>query len=117
MPRAPRSTPTMSTPPRFPGITIAMAGTTYIVPPLNIRDFSRFREQIQTLAENDGGTSDLTRLEQFLELCLAALRRNYATMTLEDLLEIVDLRTFPRLLNAALGQLPADSAPVEDRAT
>jgi hypothetical protein len=46
---------------------------------------------------------DLSQVEDLLEICLAALKRNYPEITLEELGDIVDLGNFKPLVAAVMG--------------
>ena len=47
---------------------------------------------------------DLSQVEDLLEICLAALKRNYPQLTLTELVDIVDLVNFAPLIKAVMGQ-------------
>lgn len=98
--------------PRFPGVPIDLAGAVYVVPPLSIRALGEMREKFSAMV-NAGGEADLSRAGDLLDLALAAVRRNYPEMTLDELGEAVDMGNFTQLIQAVLGQVPRIASPTQ----
>ena len=107
--------------PRFAGQVINLGGTDYTVPPLALGALKVLLPKIRQFAVSEDGATGLEHSEDLLEVCLAVLRRNYPSMTLEELIEIVDLSNFGPLTLAVMGQSglvktdAGKAAPVTDR--
>jgi hypothetical protein len=90
--------------PRFAGQDVNLGGTNFVVPPLALGALKTLLPKIQKLSIGADGVPDLSQVEDLLEVCLAALRRNYPELTLVELVDIVDLVNFQPLVKAVMGQ-------------
>lgn len=99
--------------PRFAGQAVNLGGTTYVVPPLALGALRQLLPKIKALTLGEDSLPDLSQVADLLEICLAALRRNYPAMTLDELADIVDLVNFKPLVAAVMGQsgLEIQAAP------
>lgn len=99
--------------PRFAGQDVNLGGTVYTVPPLALGALRRLLPKIQALSLGEDLMPDLSQVVDLLEICLAALQRNYPDMTLEELGDIVDLGNFKQLVAVVMGQsgLEVKTAP------
>jgi hypothetical protein len=96
---------TQATPaPRFAGQAVNLGGTTYIVPPLALGALKQLLPKIKALTIGEDLLPDLSQVVDLLEICLAALKRNYPELTLEELGDIVDLGNFKTLVAAVMAQ-------------
>lgn len=94
---------------KFDGEHVYMAGREWVIPPLSLRYIRMNRERLASMrALAKKGKLDFAdnELEQFLnearELILAAMQRNYPTLTADDLEEWIDLATLPKLVLAVM---------------
>lgn len=96
---------TQATPaPRFAGQAVNLGGTTFIVPPIALGALKTLLPKIKKLSITEDGLPDLSQVVDLLEICLAALNRNYPELTLEQLGDLVDLGNFKTLVSAVMGQ-------------
>jgi hypothetical protein len=107
--------------PKFDGVPVYMDGRQWIVPALSVR---QFREHLQTLSTPYAAGEDYAAfLQDRLPIALAAMQRNYPELTEEQLLDMLDLKTFLvvwRAIQNASGLRPAEpgeSQPVADAST
>ena len=78
-------------PGKIPGTPIDMGGREYIFAPLNLNAARKFEDVIPKLGQAPTLQENITIA---LPLLLASLQRNYPTMTLEDLGELIDFGNF-----------------------
>lgn len=64
-----------------------LGGTDYVVPPLSLGALFEFQKRIQCLDE----MPEPERQALVIEITLRALKRNYPTLTREEVLEMVDV--------------------------
>lgn len=78
--------------PKYDGTAVYMDGREWIVPALSVR---QFREHHQTLSVSYNVADDYAAyLKERLPIALAAMQRNYPELTEEQLLDMLDLKTF-----------------------
>ncbi len=78
--------------PKYDGASVYMDGKEWIVPALSLR---QFRDNYQTLAVPFKMSDDYAAfLKERLPIALAAMQRNYPDLTEEQLLDMLDLKTF-----------------------
>jgi hypothetical protein len=87
----------------IPGISIAMSGQDWIVPPLSLGQLRHFLPRVQTLAGLDAGQMGTAQLEMLVDIVTAALQRNYPDVTAEKVEDLLDLTNAVPVLNAILG--------------
>lgn len=97
-------TTTAAPAPRFAGQEMTLGGTTFVVPPIALGALKTLLPKIQSLQLSDQGVPGIAQVEDALEICLAALKRNYPDLTLEQLGDLVDLGNFNALVRAVMGQ-------------
>ncbi|TXH41839.1 MAG: hypothetical protein E6Q97_36750 [Desulfurellales bacterium] len=83
------------------GVEINLGGHPFVVPPLNFKQLKQLRPLIQTLGDIKA-TSDEAKIQTFVTICGAALRRNYANLTDDDLEELIDLNNVGHVVLAVL---------------
>lgn len=87
-----------ATKPRFEGITVYMDGREWVIPPLSVR---QFRTYYSTLLDTDVTPENWQqKVEAKLPIVLAAIQRNYPDITEEQLLDMLDLKTFTMVMAA-----------------
>ena len=94
------------TAPRFAGEPVLLGDTEYTVPPLGLFAVKTLLPTIQRIAISpSGGVANLWgQLDDVLDLCHAALLRNYPDLTREALVELIDLTNFATLVDAVVRQ-------------
>jgi hypothetical protein len=98
-------THTVAPAPRFAGQEVNLGGTDFIVPPLSLGALKQLLPKIKALTiGKDATPDDLSQVADMLEICLAALHRNYPELTLDQLGDIVDLGNFKTLISVVMGQ-------------
>ena len=114
--------------PKFDGVTVKLAGGTYVVPPLSfknwtaqeplIRDFWKVREKV--LEKNDDkALIDNPFITKYVPIVQAAISQNYPELPagyFADALTLKDIPQFSNALAAALVDDQEESAPGEARA-
>lgn len=107
----------MTDAPKHAGTEIAMGGTKWIVPPLNLRLIREHREKIKSLkvglTAQDGG---LDQMEIMLDIIHGAMLRNYPNVTRPEVEEMVDVVNVGAIMQAILnmsGLVPRASPPGE----
>jgi hypothetical protein len=83
------------------GITVEMAGASYVVPPLTfrqIRDLQPVIERIATLS----GVPSAEHVRGVAEIVRTALSRNYPELTTEAVEDLLDMGNFTTVLMAVL---------------
>lgn len=87
----------------IPGINVNLGGTDYTVPPLNLRLFFQFEEQIDVL--NKPGAHSLGEYAKAAgAVLLAVMQRNYPDMTAEQFAELVDFGNLTTMVQAMFAQ-------------
>jgi hypothetical protein len=104
--------------PKYEGVPIWMDGKEWIIPPLSL---GQFRKHHDTLTNVEATPQDWQELiASRLPIILGAVQRNYPELTEEQLLDMIDLRTYNAILGAIMhssGMRPAqpgESQPVAE---
>lgn len=84
---------------QFAGIPVFMAGRYWIVPPLSVGQFRKFGKQLINTGNVDAENFE-TKLDEVLPVVHIALQRNYPTLKIEELEEMLDLGTFSEVVTA-----------------
>lgn len=87
--------------PRFKGVPVTLAETTYIVPPLALKDMKVLLPRIRSMEVTPDGVP--LDLDVLLDVATAAIKRNYPSITLAELEEIVDVSNMAQLAEACFG--------------
>ena len=85
----------------FPGVTIAMGGQDWIVPPLTLGQLRRLMPKVRQLTEI-GASMGETQIGVLVEIVAAALQRNYPEATADMVDNLLDLGNASAVLNAVL---------------
>ena len=99
----------------LPGVTIAMGGRDWLVPPLTLGQLRRLMPKVRQLTEI-GASMGETQIGVLVEIVAAALQRNYPEATAEMVENLLDLGNASAVLNAVLtgsGLKLRDSFPGE----
>ena len=88
----------MDTPPHE-GIAVHFAGSDWVVPPLSLGQLKRLMPHFQAL---QGGQFSIEQIDSTLLVIHAALSRNYPSLQLEDVEDLVDLASMPIIMDAIL---------------
>jgi alkylhydroperoxidase/carboxymuconolactone decarboxylase family protein YurZ len=84
------------------GVRINLGGRDFVVPPLTLGALRALQPQFKELA-NIGPLPSGEQIDAAAEVIHRALRRNYPDVTLDEILELVDVRAFPDVLAAICG--------------
>lgn len=87
-------------PTKFRGVAVFMAGQTFIIPALSVR---QFRDNYEKLTNPIGDVNENTitaTFESFVPVIGLAIRRNYPDITDEQLWDMLDLATFKEVVAA-----------------
>ena len=85
----------------LPGVTIAMGGRDWLVPPLTLGQLRRLMPKVRQLTEI-GASMGETQIGVLVEIVTAALQRNYPETTAEMVENLLDLGNASAVLNAVL---------------
>jgi len=85
----------------FPGVTIAMGGQDWIVPPLTLGQLRRLMPKVRQLT-GIGASMGETQIGVLVEIVAAALQRNYPEATADMVDNLLDLGNASAVLNAVL---------------
>ena len=90
--------------PRFAGDPVDLGGMSYIVPPLSLGAVKALLPTIQRIVIGQGGAvaDPFGQLDDVLDICHAALLRNYPELSRDALVELVDLTNFSELVAAVV---------------
>jgi hypothetical protein len=88
------------------GAAVKLGGTVIIVPPVTLGWVKTNKDKIKNLLTlKDSSPADqMGLLPEIASMLHAAVRRNYPDVTMEDVEDVVDIRNFNKLLEAAMGQ-------------
>src|SRR3974390_1149959 len=95
----------------LPGVTIAMGGRDWLVPPLTLGQLRRLMPKVRQLTEI-GASMGETQITVLVEIVAAALQRNYPEATADMVENLLDLGNAGAVLNAVLtgsGLKPRDN--------
>lgn len=85
----------------IPGITIAMAGRDWLVPPLTLGQLRRLMPKVRQLTEV-GASMGEAQIAVLVEIVATALQRNYPDATADIVENLLDLGNASAVLNAVL---------------
>jgi hypothetical protein len=85
----------------IPGVTIAMGGRDWLVPPLTLGQLRRLMPKVRQLTEI-GATMGEVQIGVLVEIVAAALQRNYPDATADVVENLLDLGNANTVLNAVL---------------
>jgi len=85
----------------IPGVSIAMAGQDWLVPPLTLGQLRRLMPKVRQLSEIDASMGE-GQIGVLVEIVAAALQRNYPDVTNEKVEDLLDLGNASAVLNAVL---------------
>ena len=85
----------------LPGVTIAMGGRDWLVPPLTLGQLRQLMPKVQQLTEI-GASMGETQISVIVEIVAAALQRNYPEATADMVENLLDLGNASAVLNAVL---------------
>ena len=100
----------------YRGVPVFMAGRTYIVPALSLRQFEENTEALTSPIEGKA----LDVFKRSVPIIGLALRRNYPEITDDDLFDMLDLESFSTVMRAvqnASGMKPVTPGEATDPAT
>jgi hypothetical protein len=84
-----------------PGVTVAMGGQDWIVPPLTLGQLRRLMPKVRQLTEI-GASMGEPQISVLVDIVTAALKRNYPEMTTDQVENFLDLGNASAVLNAVL---------------
>jgi hypothetical protein len=85
----------------IPGVSVAMGGEEWVVPPLTLGQLRRLMPQVRQLTEI-GASMGEAQIAVLVDIVTAALQRNYPEMTPEKVENLLDLGNASAVLNAVL---------------
>ncbi len=85
----------------IPGVSIAMAGQDWLVPPLTLGQLRRLMPKVHQLTEI-GASMGEAQIGVLVEIVAAALQRNYPEVTTDVVENLLDLGNASAVLNAVL---------------
>ena len=85
----------------IPGVTIAMGGRDWLVPPLTLGQLRRLMPKVRQLTEI-GASMGEAQIAVLVEIVATALQRNYPDATADMVENLLDLGNASAVLNAVL---------------
>ena len=85
----------------IPGVTIAMGGRDWLVPPLTLGQLRRLMPKVRQLTEI-GASMGEAQIGVLIEIVATALQRNYPDATADMVEHLLDLGNASAVLNAVL---------------
>jgi|GEM_PF-1102732 len=85
----------------LPGVTIAMGGRDWLVPPLTLGQLRRLMPKVRQLTEI-GASMGETQISVLVEIVTVALQRNYPEATADMVENLLDLGNASAVLNSVL---------------
>ena len=85
----------------IPGVTIAMGGRDWLVPPLTLGQLRRLMPKVRQLTEI-GASMGEAQIGVLVEIVATALQRNYPGATADMVEDLLDLGNASAVLNAVL---------------
>ena len=85
----------------IPGVTIAMGGQDWLVPPLTLGQLRRLMPKVRQLTET-GASMGEAQIGVLVEIVATALQRNYPEATADMVENLLDLGNASAVLNAVL---------------
>ena len=86
----------------LPGVTIAMGGRDWLVPPLTLGQLRRLMPKVRQLTDI-GASMGETHISVLVEIVTVALQRNYPEATADMVENLLDLGNASAVLNAGTG--------------
>jgi hypothetical protein len=92
----------------IPGVKITLGENDYIVPPLTLGQLRSFKDQFKAVEEarkhatSIGSDQFFSVVDGSLPIILAALRRNYPSLTQVQLEKVIDLGNFQDVMQAVM---------------
>jgi hypothetical protein len=83
------------------GTVITLGGQDYVCPPLNLKNCRLLSEELDSL-QRVRGILKPEDVDTVCKIALAALQRNYPSMTLEEVEEKIDLGNFSSVILSVL---------------
>jgi len=102
----------------IPGVTVAMGGQDWLIPPLTLGQLRRLMPKVRQLTEI-GASMGEAQIGVLVEIVAAALQRNYPHLTMDKVENLLDLGNASAVLNAVLtgsGLKPRGTPPGEAQA-
>jgi|SRR5271166_1953394 len=99
----------------IPGVTVAMGGQDWLVPPLTLGQLRRLMPKVRQLTEI-GSSMGEAQIGVLVEIVASALQRNYPDVTTDKVENLLDLGNASAVLNAVLtgsGLKPRGNPPGE----
>ncbi len=85
----------------LPGVTIAMGGRDWLVPPLTLGQLRRLMPKVRQLSDIGASMSEM-QITVLVEIVATAMQRNYPEATAEMVENLLDLGNASTVLNAVL---------------
>jgi hypothetical protein len=85
----------------LPGVTIAMGGRDWLIPPLTLGQLRRLMPKVRQLTDI-GATMSEMQITVLVDIVAAAMQRNYPEATAEMVENLLDLGNASAVLNAVL---------------
>ena len=107
--------------PKYEGVPVWMDGREWIIPPLSLGQFRKHHGTLTNLDATPQNWEELIATRT--PIILGAIQRNYPDVTEEQLLEMIDLRTYREILEAIMhssgmrAAQPGESQPVAETST
>ena len=85
----------------IPGIPLTLGGDDFIIPPLNFAALKKLQPVIESLATISSSLEG-NQIDAITQIVHSAMSRNYPDITLEKVMDILDLGNAPTILAAIM---------------
>jgi hypothetical protein len=84
------------------GRWVTLGGEAYKVPPLSFLAVQELADKVESLRSMDGGRPTASQMQTVCEIVHTAMARNYPSMKVADVAEMIDLGNYAEVLGAVL---------------
>lgn len=97
--------------PKFPGVSIVVAGSTFVVPRLSLRQMQVLKDQLKRIQEKAKEIDLDAQIGDITDIVHAAVGRNYPDLSRDELGDLLDLGTVGPFLRAAIDGSAEETPP------
>ena len=87
----------------FEGVKLRIGRQDYIVPALSMKQLKQHEKTISETQKSLGGKLTSADVEKMVGVIHAAVSRNYPDVTIDQLMDAIDLRSLPKIFPAVMG--------------
>lgn len=85
------------------GVWVVLGGDEYQIPPLNFGAIQALQDKMKVI-QGMSGVPTMEQMRVVAEVVQMAMKRNYPDITVDEIVEMLDLGNFMKVFDALLGQ-------------